>query len=104
MAKGMGNVLKQAQQMQQKISMLQRELDERELEISASGGAINIVISGKQEIKSISINPECIDSADPEGLELLIMAAVNQAVKESKEMVSKAMSKVTGGISIPGLF
>ena len=104
MSKGLGNMLKQAQQMQQKLSVLQRELDDRELEVVASGGAVKIVINGKQEIKKLAISPDVIDPSDTEGLELILIASVNQAIKESKEMVSKAMSKVTGGMSIPGLF
>jgi len=104
MSKGMGNLLKQAQQMQSKISTLQKELEGRELDISAGGGMVKIKINGKQEIIAVSINPECVDSSDIQTLEELVKTAVNQAVKESQEMVSSAMSKVTGGIHIPGLF
>jgi len=104
MSKNMNNILKQAQMMQQKMAILQKELEARELEISSGGGMIKIKITGKQEIQSIRIDKECVDPSDVETLETLVKTAVNQAVKESQEMVSSAMSKVTGGLSIPGLF
>ncbi len=104
MAKNMNALMKQAQQMQQKMATLQKELESRELETSSGGGMIKIKINGKQEILSISINPECVDPSDVETLEELVLTSVNQAVKESQDMVNKAMSKVTGGLSIPGLF
>lgn len=104
MSKGMGQLMKQAQQMQQKMSTLQKELESRELETSSGGGMIKIKINGKQELLAVSINKECVDPNDVEMLEELVKTAVNQAVKESQDMVSKAMSKVTGGLSIPGLF
>ncbi len=102
--KGMQNLMKQAQQMQQKMATLQKELESRELETSSGGGMIKIKITGKQQIMSISINKECIDPNDVAGLEDLVKTAVNQAIKESQDMVSGAMSKITGGISIPGMF
>ncbi|MFG1500454.1 YbaB/EbfC family nucleoid-associated protein [Halobacteriovorax sp. XZX-3] len=104
MAKGMQGLMKQAQQMQQKISTLQKELEKRELEVSSGGGAIKITITGKQEIQAIKIDPEAVDPNDVETLEDLVLTAVNQAIKESQDMVSNAMSKVTGGLNIPGLF
>ena len=104
MAKNMNHLLKQAQQMQQKMSTLQKELEAREIETSSGGGMIKITINGKQEILNFSLNPECVDPEDVEMLEELVKTAVNQAVKESQEMVSNAMSKVTGGVNIPGLF
>ena len=100
----MNNLLRQAQQMQQKMATLQKELADRELEISSGGGMIKICINGKQEILSVKVNQECVDPNDVQSLEELIKTAVNQAVKESQDMVSKAMSKITGGINIPGLF
>lgn len=104
MAKNMNNLLRQAQQMQQKMSTLQKELEARELEVSSGGGMIIIKINGKQELLDIKLNKECIDPNDVEMLEEIIKTGINQAVKESQDMVSKAMSKVTGGMSIPGLF
>ena len=102
--KGMQNLMKQAQQMQQKMATLQKELEARELETSSGGGMIKIKITGKQQIVSISINKECVDPTDVGSLEELVKTAVNQAIKESQDMVSGAMSKITGGINIPGMF
>ena len=104
MAKNMNGLMKQAQQMQQKMAMVQKELEARELDISSGGGAVKIKINGKQELLEIKIDKEGVDPSDVEGLEELVLTAVNQAVKESQDMVSGAMSKVTGGLSIPGLF
>lgn len=102
--KGLNGLMKQAQQMQQKMATLQKELETREIETSSGGGMIKIKITGKQQIISISINKECVDPADVGTLEDLVKTAVNQAVKESQDMVSGAMSKITGGINIPGMF
>lgn len=99
-----GNLMKQAQQMQAKMAMLQNELAEREVEASAGGGMVKVKVNGKQEILSISINKECVDPNDVATLEELVFTAVNQAMKQSQDMVSQAMSKVTGGMNIPGLF
>lgn len=104
MGKNMGNLLKQAQQMQQKISTLQKELEARELETSTGGGMIKIKINGKQEILDIQLEKEALEDNDVEMLQELMKTAVNQAIKESQDMVSTAMSKVTGGINIPGMF
>ena len=100
----MNNLLKQAKQMQAKITALQNELSARELESSSGGGMIKVRVNGKQEILNIKINKECVDPDDVETLEDLVKVAVNQAIKESQDMVSSAMSKVTGGLDIPGLF
>ena len=104
MAKNMNNLMKQAQQMQQKMATLQKELESREMETSSGGGMVKIKINGKQEILELKLDKECVDPTDVESLEELLTIAVNQSVKESQDMVSGAMSKVTGGLSIPGLF
>lgn len=104
MSKNLNGLMKQAQMMQQKIATLQKELEARELEVSAGGGAIKIKITGKQEILDIKIAKDAVDPNDVETLEDLVKTAVNQAIKESQDMVSKAMGKVTGGLNIPGLF
>jgi DNA-binding YbaB/EbfC family protein len=100
----MNNLMKQAQQMQAKLAMLQNELAEREVEASAGGGMVKAKVNGKQQLLSISINKECVDPNDVAILEELVFTAVNQAMKQSQEMVQQAMSKVTGGMNIPGLF
>jgi DNA-binding YbaB/EbfC family protein len=100
----MNNLMKQAQQMQAKLAMLQNELAEREVEASAGGGMVKVKVNGKQKLISISINKECVDPNDVTTLEELVFTAVNQAMKDSQDMVQQAMSKVTGGMNIPGLF
>ncbi|MCO4792918.1 MAG: YbaB/EbfC family nucleoid-associated protein [Bacteriovoracaceae bacterium] len=104
MSKNLNHLMKQAQQMQQKMATLQKELETRELETSSGGGMIKIKINGKQEIIEFSIDKECVDPSDVESLEELVKTAVNQAVRESQDMVSSAMSKITGGMNIPGMF
>ena len=96
--------MKQAQQMQAKLAMLQNELAEREVEASAGGGMVKVKVNGKQQLLSISINKECVDPNDVATLEELVFTAVNQAMKDSQKMVQDAMSKVTGGMNIPGMF
>lgn len=96
--------MKQAQQMQAKLAMLQNELAEREVEASAGGGMVKVKVNGKQQLLSISINKDCVDPNDVATLEELVFTAVNQAMKQSQDMVQQAMSKVTGGMNIPGLF
>lgn len=100
----MNNLMKQAQQMQAKLATLQNELSEREVEASAGGGMVKVKVNGKQQLLSISINKECVDPNDVSTLEELVFTAVNQAMKQSQDMVQQAMSKVTGGMNIPGMF
>ena len=100
----MNNLMKQAQQMQAKLAMLQNELADREVESSAGGGMVKVKVNGKQQLLSISINKECVDPNDVATLEELVFTAVNQAMKDSQDMVHKAMSAVTGGMNIPGMF
>jgi DNA-binding YbaB/EbfC family protein len=100
----MNQLMKQAQQMQAKLSLLQNELATREVEASAGGGMVVVKVNGKQEVLSVTIKPECVDPNDISMLEELVKTAVNMAVKNSQTMVSEAMNKVTGGLKIPGLF
>lgn len=102
--KNMNQLMKQAQQMQAKMTTLQKELESREVEASSGGGMVKVKVNGKQELLEIKINKECVDPNDVEMLEELVKAAINEAVKSSQDMVSSAMSKITGGVSIPGLF
>ena len=100
----MNNLMKQAQQMQAKLAMLQNELADRQVESSAGGGMVKVKVNGKQQLLSISIDKECVDPNDVATLEELVFTAVNQAMKDSQDMVQKAMSAVTGGMNIPGMF
>ena len=104
MAKGLGNIMKQAQQMQQKIARLQQELEGREVEATAGGGMVTAVVNGKQQLLNLKIEKDAVDPEDVEMLEDLVTAAVNEAIKQSQEMMQQEMSKVTGGMNIPGLF
>ena len=103
MSKGMGNIMKQAKMMQEKIGKIQEELANKTVETSAGGGMITAVVSGKQELISLKIDPEVVDPNDIEMLEDLTVAAVNEGIKRSQEMMAEEMSKITGGLKIPGL-
>ena len=101
--KGMGNLLKQAQQLQSKIAKLQEEMASQTVEASAGGGMVVAVANGRQELVSIRIDPEVVAEGDIEMLQDLVVAAANEALRKSQEMVSQEMSKLTGGMNIPGL-
>lgn len=104
MSKGLAGIMKQAQMIQQKMSRLQEEAAQKTAEATAGGGAVTVVVSGKNEIRSLVIKPEAVDPNDVEMLQDLIMAAVNEALKKVHAELSEEMSKITGGMSIPGLF
>ncbi len=103
MMKNMGNMMKQAQQLQAKMAKLQEELSGKTVETASGGGMIKVVANGKQQLVSIQIEKEVVDPEDIEMLQDLILAAVNDALAKSQEMVSGEMSKLTGGLNIPGL-
>jgi len=100
----MGKMMKQVQKMQADMAKLQEELVNQTVEATSGGGMVKVVASGKQEIMSIKINPEAVDPEDVEMLQDMVMAAVNEALRQSQDMVAKEMSKITGGMNIPGLF
>ncbi|NLX00911.1 MAG: YbaB/EbfC family nucleoid-associated protein [Syntrophomonadaceae bacterium] len=99
----MNKMIKQAKQVQEQIIKMQEELKEREIETTAGGGAITVRVNGKQELIAIKISPEVVDPDDIEMLEDLVIAAVNEGIRQSQEMVSTEMAKITGGFNIPGL-
>lgn len=101
--KGMGNLMKQAQKLQSKMLRLQEELAEKTVETTSGGGMVKVIANGRQQIVSIQIEKEVIDPDDVEMLQDLILAAINDALAKSQEMVSGEMSKLTGGVNIPGL-
>jgi DNA-binding YbaB/EbfC family protein len=103
MTRGLGNILKQAQEMHSKISQLQEEMAGKKVESSSGGGMVSVVINGKQEVLSLRIDPEVVSRDDVEMLQDLIRAAVNEAIRKSQEMMSEEMKKITGGMSLPGL-
>jgi DNA-binding YbaB/EbfC family protein len=98
----MNNMIKQAQKMQKDMMKVQEELEQRQIEASAGGGAITVVVTGKKELVSIIIKPEVVDPEDVEMLQDLILAAVNEAIRKAEEMVSSEMGKLTGGLGLPG--
>ena len=98
-----GNMMKQAQKLQAKMLQLQTELADKTVEATAGGGMVKVVANGKQQIISIVIEKEVVDPEDVEMLQDLVTAAVNDALAKSQEMVSSQMSKLTGGMNIPGL-
>ena len=100
----MQNMMRQAQQMQQNIAKMQAELEEREVETSAGGAVVKVVVTGKKVLKSIEIAPEAVDPDDVEMLQDLVLAAVNEALEKAEEMVQTEMAKVTGGMNLGGLF
>ena len=107
--KGMGGagnmnaMLQQAQKMQEDMAALQEELDNREYEVSAGGGAVNVKISGKKQILSLDIDPEIVDPDDIETLSDILVAAVNEAIKRVEDTNSAEMSKLTGALGMPGM-
>lgn len=109
--KQLGNLLRQAQKMQEKITKMQEELATKTCEASSGGGMVTATVNGSQELVSVAIDPSVVDPEDVEMLQDLIVAAVNEAYRRSKEMVSEEMAKITGGLgglagggNIPGLF
>jgi len=104
MAKGMGNIMKMAQQAQKQLAKVQEELAEKHVEATAGGGMVTAVVNGKQELVSIRIEKDVVDPQDVEMLQDLVVAAVNGALRSAQELMTSEMQKVTGGLNIPGLF
>ncbi len=101
--KNMNTMMKQAQKLQKKMLKTQEELASKKVEASAGGGMVKVVANGSQKIDSIVLEKEVVDPEDIEMLQDLIIAAVNDALNKSQEMVSSEMGKLTGGFNIPGL-
>lgn len=97
-------MIKQAQKMQEDMENLKAELDEREYDISAGGGAVAVKINGKKEILSIDIKPEIVDPDDVETLSDILVAAVNEAIKRVETTNEAEMQKITGNLGMQGLF
>ena len=98
----MNNLMKQAQRMQRQMEVAQKELEEKEVTITSGGGAVEITVTGKHEIKALKLNPEVVDPDDVEMLEDLIMASVNEAFRKIDEEKESQMAKLTGGLG--GMF
>ncbi len=104
MGGNMNNMIRQAQKMQEEMLKAQEELGEKTVEASVGGGVVTVVANGKKEIVELTIKPEAVDPEDVEMLQDLIMSAVNEAMRKADDMATSSMSKITGGMSIPGLF
>lgn len=100
---GMGNLLKQAQEMQARISKIQEELGQKTVEGSSGGGMVQVTVNGQLNLCGVKIDPTVINATEKEMLEDLVLAAVNDGMRKAREMMATEMSKVTGGFKIPGL-
>ena len=100
----MNAMIKQAQKMQDQITRLQDDIEGREFKASVGGGNVEVVLTGKKTIKSLTIKPECVDPEDVEMLQDLVIAAINEAVENIEKTTEEEMSAISGGVSLPGLF
>ncbi|PKN34670.1 MAG: YbaB/EbfC family nucleoid-associated protein [Deltaproteobacteria bacterium HGW-Deltaproteobacteria-19] len=103
MSQNFGNIVKQAKKIQEKMAKLQEELALRTVEASAGGGMVTVVVNGRNELLSIRIERDVVNPEDLEMLQDLILAAVNEGMRKSQEMMATEMSKITGGFNIPGM-
>jgi DNA-binding YbaB/EbfC family protein len=101
--KGFGNMMKEAQKLQEKMLAMQEEIAKRKVDATAGGGMVTVEANGKQEILSIKIDPEVINKDDAQMLEDLVLAACNEALRKSRELVQQELGKLTGGMKLPGL-
>ena len=103
-AGNMNQMLKQAQKMQEDMTALQADLEQREYSASSGGGMVEVTVDGKHLVKSIKINPDIIDPEDSEMLEDLITVAINEAISNAIKTAEEEMGAITGGLNMPGLF
>jgi DNA-binding YbaB/EbfC family protein len=101
--KGFGNIMREAQKLQEQLAAVQEEVAKRKVDATAGGGMVTVEANGKQELVSIKIDREVINPDDAQMLEDLVLAACNEALRKSREMVQQELSKLTGGLKIPGL-
>ena len=105
MSKNLGNLMKQAQKMQEKMGEMQQQLNLKTIEASSGGGMVTATVNGGQELVAIKIDPAVVDPKDVDMLQDLVVAAVNEGIRKSKQMVQEEMSKLTAGLGLPsGLF
>ena len=98
-----GNIMKQAKKMQEKIGRLQAELETKTIEAQSGGGMVRVIVNGKFEVVSLKIEKDVVNPEDIEMLQDLVTAAVNEGIRKSQEMASSEMAKITGGLGIPGM-
>ena len=103
-AQNMNAMIRQAQKMQDEITTLQEDIENREFSATSGGGAVSVVVTGKKIIKSLTSNKEVVDPEDVEMLQDLVISAINEAVNQVESTTETEMSKITGGVSLPGLF
>ncbi len=101
--KGFGNMLKQAKKIQEEMEKIQGEMAAKKVEASSGGGMVTVEVNGNQEVLSIKIDPEVINPDDKEMLEDLVLSAVNEAMRKSKDLMKEKIAEVTGGLTIPGM-
>jgi DNA-binding YbaB/EbfC family protein len=102
--KDLGKLMKQAQQVQERLAEMQARLAEKTVEVTSGGGMVAVVMNGKHEVVSLKIDPEVVNPAEVEMLEDLVIASLNEARTRVDDMVRNEMSSLTGGLPIPGLF
>lgn len=100
----MNQMIKQAQKMQEDIQKVQAEIEEKSYTVAVGGGAVELTMNGNKTVESIKIKPEVVDPEDVEMLEDLILSAFNEGVNKIEKESEEEMTKVTGGVSLPGLF
>lgn len=100
----MNQMIKQAQKMQEEMKAKQEELEQQEFKTTSGGGMVEVTITGKKEIKDISIKPEIVNPEDIEMLQDMIMAAVNEVIRKVEDISNSEMEKITGALNIPGVF
>lgn len=98
-----GNIMKQAKKMQERMALLQQELELKTVEVSSGGGMVSVVVNGKFELVALKIEKDVVNADDVEMLQDLVMAAVNEGIRKAQEMSAAEMAKITGGLKIPGL-
>jgi nucleoid-associated protein EbfC len=101
--KGFGNIMKEAQKLQAQMAAMQEEVGKRKVDATAGGGMVTVEANGKQELTAIKIDPEVVNKDDVQMLEDLVLAAANEALRKSRELVQQELGKLTGGLKIPGL-
>lgn len=100
----MKKMMKQAQQMQAKMEKMQDELKERTVEATSGGGVVRVVVNGKFQVLDLEIDPDAVDPDDVEMLEDLVLAAINEGMREVQDMINDEMGDLTGGMNLPGMF
>ncbi len=100
----MNQMVRKAQKMQEDITRVQEELEQREFTKQVGGGALELVMTGDKKLKSVTLKPEVVDRDDIEMLQDLIISGVNEIIQEIDDIGAAEMEKVTGGVSLPGLF